>query len=1037
MSERILETIMALFAILSDSEKEKELGVGKNYVEDWIQNLAYNFTTESVIHFISKYDEFLDRYSSEFKDATPAIRNNGFNEIITQHCILLNKELLSEHKIEFLIQFYQFIKQSTTLDKQLIKRVDLIAHELMIDAADAQNIRDFVLVGAVLVEDKSVILEISGVEPSDPDFKFISTGNKQIVIHILRAHSTNTYLLRYFGGRNLYLNGYNIAQDKVWILTAGSLIRTTGMQPIYYGVIAEMFIERKDKSRIIFRAVDIEYRFSDKHIGIHPFSFTGRSGQLVGIMGGSGTGKSTLLNVLNGRLGLYNGFITINGYDLALEKEELKGVIGYVPQDDLLIEELTVFENLYYNAKLCFKKLSETEILQVVENALNDFDLVEARDLQVGNPLKKIISGGQRKRLNIALELIREPSVLFVDEPTSGLSSMDSEKVILLLKQQTLKGKLVIINIHQPSSDIYKLLDKLLIIDKGGYIIYNGNPIDALVYFKTLAKYVNPEERECFTCGNVKTEQPLRIIEARMVSPNGKLIRKRKVTPLQWYKTYRSNFEDRFEWKRKAATEKREKIPPNSFNILSRWPQFLIYLKRGALSKIKDNQYMLITFLEAPILAAVLGFFTKYINSTVGNGEYIFADNENIPAYLFMSVVVAIFLGLNVSAEEIIKDKRIRQREVFLNLSRSSYLNSKVFLLFIISAIQTASFVLIGNAILEIQDLNWSYWVILFSTSCFANMLGLNISSGLKSVVSIYILIPLILVPQLLFSGVIVSFDKLHTKMSSPDYVPRVGDLAVSRWAYEALAVNQFCNNKYDKEFFKYEMKMSTSLYNSSLLIPALQKKNRETYELFMADDFSSFRQNLTMMNREISFLLDRTEDKELVNSFIPIKTIEYSERKVEIFDSLLTALKEFNFKQYNKNRDLKEAHYKELMGEFGSKEAYISFMQDHHNNALSDWLIDKKETNLLLFTGKKFIRKKAPIYKEPSSNYGRAHLYAPYKRFFDLKIDTPIFNIIVIWLSTGVLYFTLYIDLLRKVLRYFETFQMRQQSRRLEKSST
>ena len=100
---------------------------------------------------------------------------------------------------------------------------------------------------------------------------------------------------------------------------------------------------------------------------------------------------------------------------------------------------------------------------------LMDIDLIGIKNLAVGDPINKYISGGQRKRLNIALELIREPSVLFADEPTSGLSSMDSEMVMLLLKEQTLKGRLVIVNIHQPSSDIYKLFDKLLIMDKGGY----------------------------------------------------------------------------------------------------------------------------------------------------------------------------------------------------------------------------------------------------------------------------------------------------------------------------------------------------------------------------------------------------------------------------------------------------------------------------------------------------------------------------------------------------------------------------------------
>ncbi len=354
---------------------------------------------------------------------------------------------------------------------------------------------------------------------------------------------------------------------------------------------------------------DVSLKFKKGDFGIQNFNFQEESGNLVGILGGSGVGKTTLLNVLSGITRPQKGTILINGYNLYSEEDKihLKGVIGFVPQDDLLIEELTVYQNLYYSAKMCLDNLTESKLVEVVNKTLSELDLDEIRDLKVGNTLNKVISGGQRKRLNIALELIREPTILFVDEPTSGLSSVDSEIVMNLLKEQTYRGKLVIINIHQPGSDIYKMFDKIMIIDKGGYQIFYGNPSEAIIYFKTRANYANANEDQCVACGNINSDQLLQIIEAKVIDENGKHTHLRKVSPQEWAEIFRQNAEKQ----NSKVFETERKIPENFYSIPGLLKQSKIFFIRDFLSKLANRQYVMISILGAPLLAFLLAFFYK------------------------------------------------------------------------------------------------------------------------------------------------------------------------------------------------------------------------------------------------------------------------------------------------------------------------------------------------------------------------------------------------------------------------------------------
>ena len=192
--------------------------------------------------------------------------------------------------------------------------------------------------------------------------------------------------------------------------------------------------------------------------------------------------------MLNGTVKPTFGNVTINGVDIHAHPDRIVGLIGHVPQEDVLISELTVRENLEFNARLSMGLMDEESRSHRVDEVLTQLGLWSIKDLRVGSVLDKVISGGQRKRVNIGLELLRKPPILFLDEPTSGLSSRDSEQILDILKELTYAGQLVFAVLHQPSSDLFKMLDRLFMLDAGGHPIYWGNPLQAVRHFNALVR---------------------------------------------------------------------------------------------------------------------------------------------------------------------------------------------------------------------------------------------------------------------------------------------------------------------------------------------------------------------------------------------------------------------------------------------------------------------------------------------------------------------------------------------------------------------
>ena len=437
MNETILNGLLNLFAIFASSvriEREQASRAVHSY-------LSSHFGVRSHKEYIELYNALRDMYDDSLfvLDKEQIVRNI---------CEQMKVKLRAEEQLLLLIRFVEFAYTNSKEADEHMALFRLVADIFAISQEEFDDSLAF-----ITGKPSSSLLTISGEEETDGNH--IRRKGMEGMIRVFFIRRFDKQIFTYHGSGQVFMNDIPLSPDMFYAWQHSSVLKGPLFLPVYYSDLLTVFNKNEQKEIVRLAGRDIDFTFKNSRNGLHNFSFNLKSGQLVAIMGGSGVGKSTLLGIMNGNIRPDQGTITVNGH--LLDSPEARRLIGFVPQDDLLIEELTVYQNLLYTARLCFACLSDQEIGERVDTVLKELGLEEIKDLEVGSPIRKTISGGQRKRLNIALELIREPAILYLDEPTSGLSSSDSEKVIMLLKEQTHRGKLVVVNIHQPSSEIYNL----------------------------------------------------------------------------------------------------------------------------------------------------------------------------------------------------------------------------------------------------------------------------------------------------------------------------------------------------------------------------------------------------------------------------------------------------------------------------------------------------------------------------------------------------------------------------------------------------
>jgi hypothetical protein len=354
------------------------------------------------------------------------------------------------------------------------------------------------------------------------------------------------------------------------------------------------------------------------------------------------------------------------------------------------------------------------------------------------------------------------------------------------------------------------------------------------------------------------------------------------------------------------------------------------------------------------------------------------------------------------------------KRERFLNLSRSSYLLSKLMILFTLSAIQTLTFWWVSCMVLDIVDFQMIHWMLLFSTSAFANMLGLNISTMFNKAVTIYILIPILLIPQLVLGGAVLNFNKINPDVKARTGVPVISEFMTSRWAYEGLMVSFYMDNEYNKNFFEFN-KMKINNENQLLYrLPDLE--SRLTYALSYHS--SKDLKKLQKIQKDLDLIKNEFK-KEKQLKFKNIDKLSFGCDEsilMESLDHVYLLRRYYNLKSIkisNSEQKLFNHVYESNNGKDGTE----LLRQEYHNETIERHVRGLDDVDKIIKIGNNLKILADPIYREPDGGkiFSRTHFYSPYKYFLGMKLSTPVFNIIAIWLMTILLYLTLYYNIFRK----------------------
>ncbi len=765
MTRKLFDALVRLFAIAAN----RDAAANNENVRAHFESFLFDYLDPKFINsFLLLFDNYLNEFSSQISD-----KKLSLNSVkLIKYCEETSKALSDEEKAVLLFNLIRLISETSDL-KNSLDFIHLISDIYNIDIAQTNNLIAF-------FENR----ECSNALKLDLE-------TNQFIEYLYFAN--DVYAIKNLTGLDLSIDTVSFASQKTCFALKTSVISYKHQLKYFFYDLINRIEDKKESSFSIYLK-DIEVVKGKKTI-LHKTNLSLKSGEFVGIIGKSGAGKSTLLDVLSNCKSDSGGEVIV----YKESQEASNPVFSYLKQSFSFIPFFTVREHLQQRLEfLQIKRHNWEQLINKVSSAVglqNDLDKIAVKNRDKSGQL----SGGQQKRLRIAMELLANPDVFILDEPTSGLASNDSFNILSILKRASITGKLIVASVHQPDFDSLNLFDKIIIIDEGGYVIYSGSPVSAAEYLRNKTNSVDKlsllEE----------TRNPSVLLE---LVDKGKSDNQKDF----WYKEYNKKI---FVLPEKSAIS--QNITRNKNTKSNIFYSIFSQLKLSFKIDFKNfaRTGLLITI---PLIA---GLLFAYLSRFSNQAEYSYYLNPNIPVWVLMTIITAIFTGLVSSSNEFIALRDFHNAENYFINKDFSLCLAKIIKYLIWSVFQTFLLVFPAIILLKMNFVFSEVFVIICLLNFWGAITGLFLSRITKSSSVVYLIIPLIIVVNMIFTGVMIKFDEFNSK-NIKTAVPKVSLFIPAYHGINALMTEMYLF--YDKHNRTIEEK--TMLYESAYYldyyIPAL-----------------------------------------------------------------------------------------------------------------------------------------------------------------------------------------------------------------------